>query len=96
VNFGLDGEGRLYFRSEPHVAKLRRIRKDPHVRVGPCSFRARPTGPMTEGRARVLPREEHSRAHAALAANWGPGSRPYEWIADKVGPELAYVEVEPA
>ena len=61
VNFGLDGEGRLYFRSERRVPKVRRIENDPHVRVCPCNFRGKPTGPVTEGRARVLPKEEETQ-----------------------------------
>ena len=97
VNFGLDEDGRLYFRSERRVAKIKRIENDPHVRVGPCNFRGKPAGPMAEGRARVLPREEHDRAYTWISANWGAGSRPYERVADlhlaKVG---AYVEVTPA
>jgi uncharacterized protein len=98
VNFGLDDEGRLYFRSERRVAKVRRIEKDPHVRVGPCNFRGKPTGPLAEGRARVLPPEGTEHAYAAIAANWGPGSRPYEKVADRYLDEetAAYVEVTPA
>src|SRR5918999_1140222 len=52
VNFGLSDDGRLYFRSEPHVAKIRRLRHDPRVRVCPCSFRGKPRGAMVEGTAR--------------------------------------------
>ncbi|TML35439.1 MAG: PPOX class F420-dependent oxidoreductase [Actinobacteria bacterium] len=97
VNFGLDGEGRLYFRSERRVPKVRRIENDPHVRVCPCNFRGKPTGPVTEGRARVLPKEEETHAYKALAANWGPGSRPYEKLADRyLEWHGAYVEVIPA
>jgi uncharacterized protein len=98
VNFGLDGEGRLYFRSERRVAKIRRIENDPHVRVGPCNFRGKPTGPLAEGRARVLSSGESDRAYAAIAANWGPGSRPYEKVADRYLDDktAAYVEVSPA
>ena len=98
VNFGLDDEGRLYFRSERRVAKIRRIENDPHVRVGPCNFRGKPTGPMAEGRARVLPSDELDHAYAAIAANWGPGSRPYEKVVDRYLDQerAAYVEVTPA
>jgi hypothetical protein len=97
VNFGLDDEGRLYVRSERRVAKIRRIENDPRVRVGPCNFRGKPTGPLAEGRARVLPAGEVEHAYAAIAANWGPGSRPYEKVADRYLDEqtAAYVEVTP-
>ena len=65
VNFGLDSEGRLYFRSEQRVPKIRRIETDPHVRVCPCNFRGKPTGPVAEGRARVLAGDEKKRAYDA-------------------------------
>jgi PPOX class probable F420-dependent enzyme len=96
VNFGLGDDGLLYFRSEPRVAKIRRIRNDPHVRVCACNFRGKPTGPVAEGSARVLPPDEERRAYDALDANWGAGSRPYEKIADRLPVELVYVEVTPA
>ena len=95
VNFGLDDQGRLYFRTEPHVAKVRRIKRDPHVRVGPCSIRGKPLGPMAEGRARVLPPEEEERAYAAIEANWSPGMKVFEKGADRLPVEMVYVEVEP-
>jgi len=69
VNFGLSG-GRLYFRSEPRSGKVKRIRRDPHVRVCPCNLRGKPTGPSVEGTARVLTADEQDRADAALARNW--------------------------
>jgi PPOX class probable F420-dependent enzyme len=95
VNFGLDEQGRLYFRSEPHVAKIRRIRRDARVRVGPCNLRGKPLGPMAEGRARVLPAEEEERAYAALAANWSAAMTVLEKGADRMPLEMVYVEVEP-
>jgi uncharacterized protein len=97
VNFGLDDDGgRLFFRTEARLAKVARIRNEPHVRVGPCNLRGRPTGPMAEGRARILPAEEHERAYAAIARNWSAAMKPYEKVADRVPVELAYVEVTPA
>jgi PPOX class probable F420-dependent enzyme len=54
VLFALVGE-RVYFRTERDVAKVRRLRRNPRVRIGPCDWRAKPLGPMTEGLARLLP-----------------------------------------
>ena len=96
VNFGLDDEGRLYFRTEPHVAKVRRIRNDPHVRVGPCNMRGKPTGPLSEGSARVLAATESEHAAAAVAANWSPAMRVFERTGDRIGVDMVYVEVTPA
>ena len=95
VNFGI-AAGRLYFRSEPRSAKVRRIRHDPHVRVCPCDLRGRPRGESLEGRARVLPEAEAKRADAALAGNWTAGMKLMERGFDRLPVEIVYVEVEPA
>ena len=96
VNFGLDEAGHLFFRTEARTPKVARIVNDPHVRVGPCNLRGRPTGPVAEGRAQILPPGDHGRAHAAIARNWSTAMKPYEKVANRVPVELAYVEVTPA
>jgi PPOX class probable F420-dependent enzyme len=96
VNFGLDDEGRLYFRSEPHVAKIRRIRRDPHVRVCPCNLRGKPTGPVAEGRARVVPAAEEEHAARTVASNWSAPMRVFERGGERFGVSTVYVEVTPA
>jgi PPOX class probable F420-dependent enzyme len=88
-------DGKLYFRTEERVAKVKRIRNDAHVRVGPCNSRGKPTGALTEGSARILPGEEIPRARAALRANYTLPMRAYEGVVDRIPAELAYVEVTP-
>ena len=95
VNFGL-GSGRLYFRSEPRTAKVKRIRRDPHVRICPCDLRGKPTGATVEGRARVLSGGEAERADAALAGNWTKSMKAMERGLDRMPLEIVYVEVEPS
>ena len=95
VWFGLD-DGRLYFRTEKRVAKVKRIRANPRVRVAPCTMRGKPLGPAVEGRARILPPEEEERAEAALQANYGVGRRIYEIPQEPLGLTGHYVEVTPA
>jgi PPOX class probable F420-dependent enzyme len=96
VNFGLSDDGKIYFRSEPHVAKLRRIRNNPRVRVCPCSMRGKPTGELAEGVARILPESENERALAVIEANWRPEVKVIERGIDRVGITSAYVELAPA
>jgi PPOX class probable F420-dependent enzyme len=96
VNVGLSDDGRLYFRTEPHVAKVRRIRNNPRVLVGPCSLRGKPRGPMAEGIARVLEPDESQPAAALVAANWSAAMRPGERGMDLLGVPVVYVEVVPA
>lgn len=92
VGFGLD-DGKLYFRTESDVAKLKRIRNDPRVRVGPCDWRGKPLGPLAEGTALVLPPADRSRAHAILKRSWTFGSGLFERTLDLLPIEFAYVEV---
>jgi uncharacterized protein len=95
--FGLDGEGRLYFRTGAEVAKVKRIQRNPRVLVAPCTVRGKPLGPSIEGTARLLSSEEEKeRAEAAIKSNYGMGRRLYESAADAVGGDEAYVEVSPS
>jgi uncharacterized protein len=96
VNFGVSEDGKVIFRSEPRSAKVRRISRDPHVRVCACNIRGKPTGPVAEGRARVLPDAENARADSVLASNWTAGMKLVERGLDRLPVEMAYVEVEPA
>ena len=96
INFGLSDEGKLYFRSEPHVAKIRRLQRDPHVRLCPCNLRGKPLGPMVEARAEVLPAPENERCHAILKANWRFDTKLLERTYDRLGVPEVYVEVTPS
>ena len=94
INFGLSGS-KLYFRSEPHVAKIRRLERNPHVRLCPCNLRGKPLGPMVEARADVLPLSENERCHAIVEANWRFDTKLLERTYDRVGVPEIYVEVTP-
>ncbi len=96
VWFGLDADGRLYFRTGADVAKVRRIRNDPRVLVAPCTVRGKPLGTSVEATARVVPPVEKAHAEAAIQSNFGLGRRLYEGAADAVGADEVYVEVVPA
>jgi uncharacterized protein len=94
--FGLDEQGRMYFRTGAEVAKVKRIRRNPRVLVAPCTLRGKPRGTSVEGTARVLKEEEKEHAEAAIQSNYGLGRRLYERAADAVGSDEVYVEVVPA
>jgi uncharacterized protein len=95
VLFGT-ANSRLYFRTDADVSKVRRLRNDPHVRVGPCNWRGKPLGPLVEGTARVLPASDNERAYAVLKANYTFGTRLFESGLDRLPIEIVYVEVVPA
>jgi uncharacterized protein len=95
VWFGLD-RGRAYFNTRERNAKVKRIRRDSHVRVGPCSFRGKPLGPLAEGTARVLARGDYAIAESALRSNYGPLRRAYYATLGGRGDPTIYVEVSAA
>jgi uncharacterized protein len=96
VWFGL-GEEELYVRSEANVAKVKRVRNDPRVRVGPCTVRGKPVGLPAEGRARILDQpSEVEQAEVALQANYGAGRRLYEGFGGVLGVDTVYLEITPA
>jgi hypothetical protein len=88
-------DGKLYLRTWADSAKVRRIRRDPRVRITPCTTRGRPKGPTAEGTARVLDAAEEERAEQAIQANYGAGRRVYEGAIDAANASLVYIEVTP-
>jgi PPOX class probable F420-dependent enzyme len=95
VNFGLSEEGRLYFRTEPHIAKIKRLRRNPQVQVCPCSVRGKPTGPFVGATARILPPAENQAIYPIIAANWRLDMRLAERAMDRIGVPMTYVEITP-
>jgi PPOX class probable F420-dependent enzyme len=92
--FGL-ADGRLYFRTYADAAKIRRIRNNPRVLVGPCDPRGKPKGELVEARARIVGDEEREQAERAVQSNYGLFRRLYRaGFSGRV--EDAYVEVTPA
>ena len=96
VWFALLDDHRFVTRTEERTAKVRRIRRDPRVRVFPCDPRGKPLGSGVEGIARILGTGERSeRAEAELDRHYGRTRRIYEKLmADESG--MVYLEVVPA
>jgi PPOX class probable F420-dependent enzyme len=95
INHAISADGKLYFRSEPHMGKMKRIRNNPRVLVVPCTFRGKPRGAAAEGIARELSGAEAERASELIKSNWGAVMRPYERGLDLLGVQEVYVEVVP-
>jgi uncharacterized protein len=92
VWFGLDEKQRLYVRSDAAAAKLKRLKADPRVLVGPCDARGKPLGPLAAGQGRVLDPHEDAHAEAVLRSSYGLGRRLYEGVVGDRTPS-AYLEV---
>jgi PPOX class probable F420-dependent enzyme len=76
VWFGL-ADGKLYFRTYADSAKVKRIRANPRVLIGPCDVRGKPLGPMLEARGRPLAEDEETVAEQAIRRNHGLFRRLY-------------------
>jgi uncharacterized protein len=59
----VDG-GRVLTTSDFDAWKLKRIERDPRVRLAPCTIRGRVTGDFVDGRARVMTEAETQEAIA--------------------------------
>ena len=93
VWFGV-GNGKLYFLTGAGTVKLKRIERNPEVRVAPSTTRGKPVGPPFAGRARILGPDEEAEAERWLQANYGLGRRLYSLMGRSV--PSTYVEVTPS
>jgi uncharacterized protein len=67
----LEHEGLIYVRTDPTTWKVKRIRKNPHVRVVVSDRRGKPTGTWVEGEARVLEDAERDRISELFKKEYG-------------------------
>ncbi len=54
-----------------HSGKVKRLRRDDHVLLVPCSALGRPLGRPVDARARLLPASEGPRVEAAVRGKYG-------------------------
>jgi len=94
--FGLDGEQRLYVQTDADAGKVKRLRADPRVLIGPSDGRGKPRGPLAPGTGRLLEQPgEHEHAEAVLRSSYGLGRRLYERLIGGRTPST-YLEVTAA
>ena len=88
------GDGKVFVQTGASTAKVKRIARNPAVRVAPATSRGRPLGPPFLGTACVVPPEGEANAERWLQANYGMGRRVYMRFLDRV--QNVYVEITPA
>ncbi len=89
VWFGEEAD-KLYVMTRSDMGKTKRIRKNPQVRVAPCTIRGKATGPEFAALARILPPEEHARARQALNRKYWAARLPLIWWRTDTYLELAF------
>ena len=92
---GLGEDGKLYIRTERDVAKVKRVRNDPRVKVARCGSRGQPRGELIEGRARIVSPDEEDHAEHVLEQHYGLGRRIYESTMGAAAGPMVYIEVSP-
>jgi PPOX class probable F420-dependent enzyme len=92
--FGLY-EGRAYAKTLSDAGKVTRLRRDPHVRIAPCTVRGKPTGPFAEATGRILEPAESELAESVLDGHYGRRRRLYEGLGTKLGVQSVYIEITP-
>jgi PPOX class probable F420-dependent enzyme len=63
-------DGHLLVETYADSYKVRRIRRNPHVRIAVCDARGRLRGDPVEAEARILPEEERERVERLLARKY--------------------------
>ncbi len=91
--FGV-GDGKLYAETGADDWKVKRIRRDPTVRVAPSDTRGKPKGPPFVGTARIVRKEDEAAVDRFIQANYGWYRTIYErLLARRVA--TAHIEVTP-
>lgn len=57
--------------TNPEAGKVKRVRRDAHVEIGPCTRTGTPLGVAIPGRARILAPDELARVLPALIDKYG-------------------------
>jgi PPOX class probable F420-dependent enzyme len=82
-------EGRLYVMTRGDSGKVKRLRRDPRVRVAPSTIRGSVTGEAVEATARVLPENEWTVPKALIRKKYFFARLPI-W-----SPKNIYLEIKP-
>ena len=72
-------DGRLWVRTPDDAGKIKRIRRNPRVRIAVCDMRGRVKGGWIDATARVAEAAEADRANRLLARKYGISKRLIDW-----------------
>lgn len=89
VWFGEDADN-LYVMTRSDMGKAKRIRNNPQVKVAPCTFRGKVTGPEFPARARILPPEQHQRARQSINRKYWMARIPLIWARTDTYIEISF------
>jgi len=67
----LERDGMIYVRTGPTTWKVKRIRRNSHVRISTSDRSGKPTGPWVDGQAQVLEGQENQRMLEVFRKEYG-------------------------
>ncbi|NTU78567.1 MAG: PPOX class F420-dependent oxidoreductase [Chloroflexales bacterium] len=85
--------GKLYVMTSHDSGKVKRIRNNGKVVVGPSDARGKPLGPTVEARARLLGPDEMPVAKEALDIKYGLLKAVFDFFGTVSGMERAWIEI---
>jgi len=77
----VEDAGVVYVRTGPHSGKVKRIRRNPHVRLVKSNLRGRVTGEWVDGEARLVEGEESGRVLGLFRKKYGFQIKVLGWLA---------------
>ncbi len=89
-------DGKAYVMTTMDSGKVKRIRNNGRVLIGPSDRGGRPLGPTVEARARVLAPEEVAVAKDALDEKYGLMKAVFDFFMTVGNVQRAWIEIEPA
>jgi uncharacterized protein len=88
----IEDAGMVWFRTDPGTWKVRRIRRDPHVRIALSDRSGKPTAAWVDGDAQVVEGEESDRMQKVFRKEYGAiGSALVDRVAKMRGEKLTAV-----
>jgi PPOX class probable F420-dependent enzyme len=95
----IEENGLVYFRTGPKTWKVKRIQRNPQVRIVPSDRNGRPTGTWMDGRAQILEGQERDRIMQLFKREYGTvGNAMVNFVGRLRGERLTtiiLVELEP-
>src|SRR4029450_1784562 len=66
-----EDQGVLYIYTLANAGKVKRIRRNPHIRLAPCTMRGTVIGPWVEAEATIVDATTAAHGHALLRQKYG-------------------------
>jgi uncharacterized protein len=82
-----EAHGTFYIYSLAHAGKVKRIRRNPNVRIVPCDVRGNPTGEWVDAKAQILDARGAALGHQLLNQKYG-------WIK-RIGDAFSWLRRRP-